>query len=184
MKGLTYIVQAAQSLLNPGQHVWDEHCEVYELLFNLHSKQYRNQMKTWVYTASWIMCSSVASSLFLLWKTWWHLVNDSCQNLKRKATAKERHTSVACWQDEQNLGNFWTVSPCDFLCCFRNFLFSFHTRRCVSEAICFHLPAPPLLDPSPETNTDFKKRERERDKKKRLLIFPTAFISHFLSILW
>ena len=63
MKGLTYIVQAAQSLLNPGQHVWDEHCEVYELLFNLHSKQYRNQMKTWVYTASWITCVAVLHRL-------------------------------------------------------------------------------------------------------------------------
>lgn len=59
MKELTYIVQSAKSLLNPGQHVRDEHCEVYELIFNLHSKQHRGQMKKWVHRASWVTCIAV-----------------------------------------------------------------------------------------------------------------------------
>lgn len=38
---------------------WDEHWEVYELLFNLHSKQYRHQIKKWVHGASWVTCIAV-----------------------------------------------------------------------------------------------------------------------------
>lgn len=98
------------------------------------------------------MCSSGVTWILIVSdvRTRWHLFDDNCQTWKEMQQQKKHMLLQAPDKTSRTSGTFSSISSCDLLCCF---FFSV----CVSEAICFHHPAPPLLSPT-ETLTGFKKQ--------------------------